>query len=246
MFIRLFVISLLFICLHNTSFAENNLHKIEKAQLYTIRLDVPKSIMSIVPLKNNILNRFKSAENEMKKNADEIKTARPDSFSPLSLETQWQVIFENDAVISIVGTTYEYQGGAHPNSYFETIVWDKKQNHEIILVALFKEDQANLALKAIANSAQKSWANIVTQRSGEKPSADLMEQTKQGITSDAKSFKNYALTHAKGKNTLNGIELLYGAGEVWPHVMGEFRISVPLVVFEQYLKPNWKSMFLPK
>ncbi|MBX9586064.1 MAG: DUF3298 and DUF4163 domain-containing protein [Gammaproteobacteria bacterium] len=208
-----------------------------------LSLDVPKAIMSIDPLKDNVLNRFKSAADETKKNADEEKTRHSGYFPPLSLETKWQITFENKSVISISGITYEYQGGAHPDTYFQTIVWDKINNRDIPITELFRKDKVDLALKAIAESAQKSWIKIYTQRTGEKPSPDLVEQTKQEIASDPKFLKNYTLTHAKGHATINGIELLYGTGEIWPYVLGEFRIPVPLAVFSQYLaSPHRESL----
>ncbi len=235
MFVKAILALILMSGLNNVAYCAKDYHKVENTRHYMLRLDVPKSIMSIDPLKDNILKRFESAADETKKNADEEKTRRPGYFPPLSLDTKWQVTFENNNIISISGLTYEYQGGAHPNTYFETIVWDKKLHREIPINELFKDNQADLALKAIAEAAQKSWVKIYTQRSGEKPNPALIEQAKQGITSDPKTLKNYTLTHAKGQTTINGIELLYGAGEIWPHVLGEFRIPVPLAVFSQYL-----------
>lgn len=60
---------------------------------------------------------------------------------------------------------------------------------------------------------------------------------------DAEKRKTYARTYAKGQVTANGIVLLYGAGQVWPHVLGDFRLSVPAAVFAKYLAPQWKTLF---
>jgi hypothetical protein len=37
--------------------------------------------------------------------------------------------------------------------------------------------------------------------------------------------------------------LLFGAGQVWPHVLGDFRLTVPAAVFAKYLRPQWKRVF---
>lgn len=237
MIMKYFLILLLAFPLNSIAYSQKTYHKVEKNRFYTLRLAIPKAIMSIEPLKENVVQLFNAAADETKKNADEAKTMRAGYFPPLSLETKWQVTFENKSLLSISGITYEYQGGAHPNTYFQTIVWDKINNRDIPITELFRKDKVDLALKAIAESAQRSWIKIYTQRSGEKPSPDLIEQAKQGITSDPKTLKNYTLTHAKGHTTINGIELLYGAGEIWPHVLGEFRIPVPLSVFNEYIAP---------
>lgn len=111
------------------------------------------------------------------------------------------------------------------------MVWDKKNSHVLPIEALFAPDQIKSALAAIARA-----------RSGQKPGPDA-DMAKDGIGPDAAKLKTYALTYAKGQATANGIVLLYGAGQVWPHVLGDFRLSVPAAVFAKHLAPRWKSLF---
>ncbi len=152
--------------------------------------------------------------------------------------------FENDAVLSLSAEINADTGGAHPNEAFQTLVWDKKANRAVPVDALFQPDQAKAALTAIADAASKAWTRTYIQRSGEKPgpNADIAGQA---IGADPEKLKNYALTYAKGQTRANGIVLLYGAGEVWPHVLGDFRLTVPAAVFAKYLTPQWKLVFTP-
>jgi hypothetical protein len=108
--------------------------------------------------------------------------------------------------------------------------------------SLIAPDQANAALAAIADSATKAWARSYTQRSGQQPGPDA-DVAKDGIGADPEKLKNYALTYAKGQTTANGIVLLYGAGQVWPHVLGDFRLAVPASAFAKYLAAPWKAVF---
>ena len=108
--------------------------------------------------------------------------------------------------------------------------------------SLIAPDQAKAALAAIADSATKAWAGSYTQRSGQPPGPDA-DVAKDGIGADPDKLKNYALTYAKGQTTANGILLLYGAGQVWPHVLGDFRLAVLASVFGKYLAPPWKAVF---
>ncbi len=105
-------------------------------------------------------------------------------------------------------------------------------------------DQTQAALTAIADAASKAWAKTYAQRSGQKPGPDA-DMARDGIGADAEKLKTYALTYAKGHATANGIVLLYGAGQVWPHVLGDFRLFVPAAVFAKYLAPQWKAVFTP-
>lgn len=118
----------------------------------------------------------------------------------------------------------------------------KKDNRALPIEALFAPDQAKPALIAIADAAAAAWAKTYTARSGQKPGPNA-DMAKDGIGADAEKLKTYVLTYAKGQVTANGIVLLYGAGEVWPHVLGDFRLSIPAAVFAKYLAPQWKTLF---
>jgi hypothetical protein len=98
------------------------------------------------------------------------------------------------------------------------------------------------ALTAIAEAAAKAWNKAYTQRAGQPPDAD---SAAEGIGPDPEKLKDYALTYAKGQAHANGIVLLYGAGQAWPHVLGDFRLSVPAAVFARYLAPQWQAVFAP-
>jgi hypothetical protein len=152
------------------------------------------------------------------------------------------VTFENEAVVSLSGDTNADTGGAHPNQAFRTIVWDRKANRAVPIDALFQPDQVNAALTAIADTAGKAWTKIYIQRSGQKPGRDT-DLAENGIGADPEKLESFALTSAKGQTAANGIVLLYGAGQVWPHVLGDFRLAVPAEVFTKYLMPQWKDVF---
>jgi hypothetical protein len=213
----------------------------EKSPLVDTHLHVPASAMAIGPLKDRILALEKADIDEAKADAKEDKEDNP-SFHPYSIDTVWRVTFENDAVISLSGETNADTGGAHPNQGFQTIVWDKKSNRSVQIESLFGPDQVKAALTAIADAAAKTWTKLYTERSGQSPGqdADLIET---GISANPGKLKTYALTYAKGETVANGIVLLYGAGQAWPHVLGDFRVAVPAAVFAKFLAPQWQAVF---
>jgi hypothetical protein len=213
----------------------------EKSPLVELHLRVPETAMSIAPLKEKILALYKADADQAKTDAKEDKEDNP-SFHPYSIDTVWRVTFENATVVSLSGDTDADTGGAHPNQGFQTIVWDKQANRAVPIEALFPPDQVKAALTAIADAAGKAWTKTYIQRSGQKPGQDT-DLAGGGIGADPEKLKTYALTYAKGQSAANGIVLLYGAGQIWPHVLGDFRLAVPAAVFTKYLAPQWKSVF---
>ncbi|HEY4075679.1 MAG TPA: DUF4163 domain-containing protein [Rhizomicrobium sp.] len=215
--------------------------KTEKTPLYEIRLQVPAAAMAIAPLRDKILTLYKTDTDQAEHDAKDDKNGNP-SFSPYDIETVWRVTFENAAMLSLSAETYADTGAAHPNDAFRTLVWDKAGARAVSIDALFAPGQAKAGMAAIARAAASAWAKTYTQRSGQKPGPNA-DMAKEGISASADKLASYALTYAKGQTTANGIVLLYGAGQVWPHVLGDFRLSVPAAVFAQYLAPRWKTIF---
>ena len=213
----------------------------DKSPLVELHLRVPATVMTIAPLKDQILALYKADSDQARSDAKDDKEDNP-SFQPYNIDTIWRVTFESDAVLSLSAETNADTGAAHPNQGFQTVVWDKKANRAVPIQSLFPPEQAKAALAAIADAATKAWNRSYTQRSGQQPGPNA-DVAKDGIGADADKLKSYALTYARGQTTANGIVLLYGAGQVWPHVLGDFRLAVPASVFAKYLAAPWKAVF---
>jgi hypothetical protein len=213
----------------------------EKSELYGAHLRVPEAATTIAPLKERILALYRMQLRQVKADAKEDKEDDP-GFHPYQIDTVWRVTFENDVVISLSADINADTGGAHPNQAFQTMVWDKRANRAVPIEALFQPDQVGAALAAISDAAGKAWTKIYVARSGQDPGQDT-DLVEAGIGPTPEKLKTYALTYAKGETSANGIVLLYGAGQVWPHVLGDFRPAVAAHVFAKYLAPQWKEVF---
>jgi hypothetical protein len=213
----------------------------DKSPLCEAHLRVPAAAMAIAPLKDSILAHHKADADQAKADAKDDKEGNT-NFHPYAIDTVWRVTFENETVLSLSGDTYADTGGAHPNEGFQTIVWDKKAGQAVPIEALFAPDQVKAALTAIADAAAKAWIKTYTERSGQPPGQDT-DLAETGIGAEPAKLKTYALTYARGQTSANGIVLLYGAGQAWPHVLGDFRLGVPVAVFAKYLRPKWKEVF---
>jgi hypothetical protein len=236
-----FAVTLACLCLANLPALGADYDKTDKSSLYEMRLRVPAAAMAIAPLRDKILAFHKADADQAKSDAKDDKESNP-SFQPYNIETTWRVTFENAAVLSLSGETYADIGAAHPSDGFQTLVWDKVASRAVPIDALFTPGQVRAALSAIADAATKAWAKTYTQRSGQKPGPNT-DIASDGVGASVGKLSTYALTYAKGQAVANGIVLLYGQGQVWPNVLGDFRLSVPVSVFGKYLAPQWKQTF---
>lgn len=213
----------------------------EKSPLYEARLRVPASAIAIAPLKDRIFSLYKKDVDEVRDEAKDDSQGNK-GFHPYFLDTRWRSTFENGAVLSLSAEIYADTGGAHPNSAFETLVWDKHNSRSVPIAALFAPGRSKAALDAIAKAATDAWTRAYIQKSGQQPGPDT-DMATQGIGPDPAKLANYALIHAAGATKADGIVILYGAGEIWPHVLGDFRLAIPARVFASYLAPEWAGVF---
>jgi hypothetical protein len=220
--------------------AAGDYDKSETTSAYTLRLRIPADAMAIAPLKAEIMRRWMKDSGDIKSQAISDQKDVPQYFHGYELDTNWRVTFEDANVLSVSGYSFIDQGGAHPNAAFDSIVWDKRANRAVPLAALFAKGQGAAAFKAIAASARATWIATVTKLSDRVPDPS---EADTGIGADFDHLGHFALTYAKGQSKANGIVLLYGAGEAWPHVLGDFRLAVPVAVFSKYLDPHWAAEF---
>jgi hypothetical protein len=214
--------------------------KTEKTKAYEIRLRIAGPAMTIAPLRAEIMARWKKETGEIKDEARQELEEVPQYFHPYAFDANWRVTFENAHVISLSTNTFIDQNGAHPNGEFDSVVWDKRTGHDVPFHELFVAGHAADAFKAIAAAARRAWLKSMVEKVG--ADADMSDMDR-GIAADEKHLGHYAFTYAKGGSKANGIVLLYGPGEVWAHVLGDFRLPIPVGVFRQYLTPEWRAEF---
>jgi hypothetical protein len=212
----------------------------QKTGDFGLSLKVPEAPAAIPALKAEILRRFEAASKIIKDNAAEDKETDPQNFHPYSFDSEWRVTFDSPQVISLSASNATYNGGAHPNSDYDSIVWDKTSGSAMALSDLFAKADLRAALHDIAEHAKASLRKKFPREEGQPADFDPVEGN---IAADPEKLGHYALTYAKGESKANGIVLLWGAGAPWPNVMGDIKLSVPAAVFRKYLTPQWAAEF---
>lgn len=210
----------------------------QKTATYETSLKIPGAPLAIPALKTEIQRRYQVELNGLAKEAAEEKDASPKDFHPFMLDVQWRVTFESPAVISLSGLSFVDEGGAHPNNAYDTIVWDKAANRAVALPGLFVKTGQAAALHDISEYAKGAFQRWLSKAQGSPAEPD---QLGDNIAPD--KLGHYALTYAKGDTKANGIVLLWGAGEAWPHVIGDVKLSIPAAIFRKYLTPQWAAQF---
>lgn len=115
--------------------------------------------------------------------------------------------------VSYVFYISEYTGGAHPNSYFYTINFDKNENKIITIDDLDKQNKS-----LIVDLSNYTYNYLLKDQSIKDIGA--LDMLKSGTSPLKENFKNFAFSD-------KGLMIFFSRYQVAPYVAGEFVVSVP-------------------
>ncbi|RTL49805.1 MAG: DUF3298 domain-containing protein [Bradyrhizobiaceae bacterium] len=144
--------------------------------------------------------------------------------------------------ISIVRTDYENTGGAHPNTYIDTILWDNSAKKRISIRPFFK-DTANgsPAMRAMVRGVISSL-NAEKKKRGIDDSNIGIDWYK-GIEPDLLKIGPVTLTPSIKPDKSAGLTFHYAPYAVGPYAEGTFEAFVPWQDLQPYLSPEGAAIF---
>lgn len=123
--------------------------------------------------------------------------------------------YEYKNYISYVYNVEEYTGGAHPNHYIFTVIYDKELNKIISIVDLINVNKNILNRLSILsrNELLSNYAININDN-------NLKDMFYNGTNPIITNFKNIAFTN-------EGILIIFERYSIAPYYMGEFKIIIP-------------------
>ncbi|MBV1886624.1 MAG: DUF3298 and DUF4163 domain-containing protein [Parvibaculaceae bacterium] len=165
----------------------------------------------------------------------------------LGFEIDWSVTFENERLISLQESTYDNGGGAHPNSYLRSLLWDKRNKKAIGLADLLKGPSKNsAALEMISATLLDQWKAEFRERSNSQDiNAYSLEWAQKGLAPKLDSFSAFVLTAEEGTKgaKASGLIFLFAPYTLSAYVFGSFSLEVPSSALQPYLAGEWKDEF---
>lgn len=126
---------------------------------------------------------------------------------------------------SFLYAIYEDTGGAHPNGFFKTFVFDQN-GAAVTLGGLFKPGADYLARLAQAATVQ------VRQQLGKRLGSDAISSIfSDGLAPTAENFQNFAVEG-------DSLHIFFPPYQVAPYAAGTFDISIPLSGLADIVAPN--------
>ncbi len=200
----------------------------------------PKQVSAIPGLAKLIGEKRDEAlsaqKKEWKESVDEFGTDECTSCVTRDFSTEWKVITDLSRFLSLSSGSYVYGGGAHGNSFTDSLIWDRKAEASINTITLFKSTSA--LWSAAGDDYCKALDKVRAKRRGE-PVQDggfgsecpgLEELTLMAGSSNGKTFDRLGL-----------IADPYVAG---PYVEGSYEVTLPVSKsILDAVKPEYREYF---
>lgn len=142
------------------------------------------------------------------------------SPGPWSFHVISDAFYHND-IMSLQFTISDYTGGAHPNAYFRTFMFDLAQGRELGLADMFIEGEATLN-----DLAPLVQADLIAQW-GDDMDTQWMQD---GTTPTVENYQNVLLAP-------DALVFLFPPYQVGPYAMGPQQVSLPLTQISGFLVP---------
>jgi hypothetical protein len=159
-------------------------------------------------------------------------------FNPYEATTKWQVVTDLPGWLSLSGAHFEYTGGAHPNHWPLSLVWDKTRNREVEAKDLFVSPAALSA--AIHEPFCAALSREQAQRRGQPVDANV-----GGTFDDCPDLADVVVILGSDDHLhFTRIGLLMAPYVAGPYVEGDYEVTVPVTpAVLEAVRPQYRAAF---
>ena len=145
---------------------------------------------------------------------------------------------ETGKLLSLRQTSYEFTGGAHPNTTYASVLWDKALKRDVTAATLFRSgadlSPLDRALCEAINRAKKA-------RGSDEPVT--LGADDAGFSCPKAAATAFVLAPSKTPGKAGGLTFLINPYQVAAYAVGQFEITLPHSVFHGLLNPAYADEF---
>lgn len=159
---------------------------------------------------------------------------------PWEVQIEWKYTAKAGDIVSLVGTAYEFTGGAHGMTYTDTHIAKAATGEQLTIESMLKSGGISPAIVIGVCEALKKvkLQNIGSATIYDEPIVCAGTQTNIKIE-EAK----FALAPAIETNQFGGLFVYYDPYAVGSYAEGSYSLALPHEIFAEDLQPQYNSMF---
>jgi hypothetical protein len=145
--------------------------------------------------------------------------------------------FETGKLLSLSRLTSEFTGGAHPNSRYGAVLWDKALKRQVAAADFFRKGADLTAL-------DRALCEAVNVEKRARGSTDAAILGGDGMWTCPRAAETpFVLAAGTTPGKAGGLTFLIGPYQVGPRAEGAYEIAIPAAVFRALLSPAYADEF---
>ena len=154
---------------------------------------------------------------------------------PYSHAIDWKISAQSQRLVSLFAKEDDFQGGAHPNHTFQTLLWDKTGKDLLPAARLFASGADFKPIDAYV------CRQIEAERS--KRAGEPVSQGGSGFACPKFAESHLILIPSVQAGKIGAIGALYAPYDVGPYAEGAYEIRVPQAMLTGLLAPEFAGQF---
>lgn len=155
--------------------------------------------------------------------------------------TGWDVVTDLPGWLSLSAGIESYEGGAHPNHWPATLLWDKANGKRRAPLDLFVSKQA------LSQAIRVDFCAAIDRQRTEKRGEKIDRTSSDMFTACIDPAEQTVILGSSNRRTFDRIGVLVAPYEAGPYVEGEYEATVPVTAAVlAAVKPEYRASFAVK
>lgn len=160
-------------------------------------------------------------------------------ITPFAFEAEWKVMGQNARFLSLAAMVYEFTGGAHGNTHYDVLLWDKTANTKRPALDLFADRAAATA------HINATYCPLLDAQRAKKREETLPLQG-EGWEVECPDASKYPIApvDADSNGTFEILRALLPPYEAGPYAEGTYEVDIPVNDrMRTMIKPEYREAF---
>lgn len=209
--------------------------------LYEFEYGYPAQAAAIPALKAMLDADITRQQAELRKQskAEQAEAASSDfPYRPHSLYYDWKVVAETPSWLSLSSLVGSYTGGAHPNYWFSSILWDKAADKERKASELFTSKQA------LTDAIRKPFCGELNRQRSKKRGLPVDTASKDMFDECIDPVAETLILGSSNGKAFSRIGILVPPYEAGAYAEGDYEVTLPITpAVLAAIKPQYRAGF---
>lgn len=158
---------------------------------------------------------------------------------PFAFDAEWKVMGQNERFLSLAAQVYEFTGGAHGNTHYDVLLWDKPSSKKRATLDLFADRAAAAAF------LNQTYCPLLDAQRAKKREETLPLQG-EGWMIECPDASKYPIApvDSDGDGHFEALRVLLPPYEAGPYAEGTYEVDVPVTDrVKAMMKAEFRSAF---